>query len=577
MSEETVSERGASSAAGLSESAALTIPAFWREAVDAHADRVMIRMDGKSLTYRDVDRRSAALARGLLAEGAAKASRIGLLMPNGPEWIIAWLAVNRIGALAVCLSTFFPAPELRYAIRHADIQILLTADRYLRHDYAARLEEAFPALLDSAGSSPLALAEAPFLRSVWFTGEAEHGWSRGSFARLEALGAASAAFDADFLAAVEEVVSPADLAVLIYTSGSTAHPKGVLHSQGVMVRKTRFLARDKGIIPFAAELGDKTVVTSPLFWVGGFLTLTGAIAKGMTMVFIDDHSPRALLELIRREKADQLMGSAALLATLRDSSWHQPGDLDRLRAQNSNQFSFFNRDPTVTSDRFAASLGMTETFGPHSGDITGSLLPPHAAGSVGPALDGMEYKIVDPETGELAPLGQAGELCVRGGWLMQGMYKKEREEVFDADGFYHTGDQCVLRPDGYLFFVSRLSGMIKTSGANVSPEEVEQAVLAFGDVAETAVMGVPDRKAGELVVAAVVRRLDSTLDERTLQARLREQVSSFKVPKRVFFFAFEDLPRTPSNKIRKPALAEMIVGLMAKEDQAAAGGPAAGA
>jgi acyl-coenzyme A synthetase/AMP-(fatty) acid ligase len=545
--------------------AAETVPSEWRAIVDAHGERVMLRVNGQSLTYAEIDRRSAALARGLLAEGAGKGSRIGILMPNGADWVVAWLAANRIGAIAVCLSTLFSARELLYGIAHADISILLSANAYLRHDYEARLEDAIPALADRDGAAPLVLTEAPFLRQVWFTGASDRPWARGSLAQLEAKGLQPGPFDADLLEAIEAGVAPADLAMLMYTSGSTAFPKGVVHIQATLLRKARFMmVGGRGIIPFDIRPDDRLIVPSPFFWVGGFLSLTGAMLSGARVICVDDHSPEALLAAVRDEQATHLSASEAKLSAVQDSASYRPGDFDRLRPQNTSQLGFFTPDPADRA-RLPISLGMTETMGPHSGDLTGDLLPPEAAGSICKALPGMTYKIVDPETGHVLPNGQAGELCVRGVFLMDGMYKKERSQVFDADGFYHTGDSCILRDDGYLFFVSRISGMIKTSGANVSPEEVEVAITAFGDVAEAAVMGLPNGKLEETVVAAVVLRAGADLDEAALKARLRDQISSFKVPRRIFFFTFDDLPRTPSNKIRKPPLAEMIAKMMVEE------------
>jgi acyl-CoA synthetase (AMP-forming)/AMP-acid ligase II len=540
-----------------------TVPALWHGIADAYAGRIALRHNGVSLTYAELDRRSAALARGLLTEGAGKGSRIGLLAPNGADWVVAWLAASRIGAVCVTLSTLFTGPELAYGIGFADLQFLICADRYLRHDYAQRLEETFPGLTARDGRRPLALAAAPFLRGIWFTAETDRAWARGTLRDLEARGLESRDFDAAFLQAVEAQVAPSDPTMMIYTSGSTANPKGIVHKQATIVRKTLFLGRDKGIIPFDITRDDRLIVPAPFFWVGGFLSLTGVLLHGACLICVDDHSPGALLETIRSEAATHVGGAPAKLLAIQDSPSFRPGDFDRLRPLTSPQLAFFERDPALRK-RFPDSLGMTETFGPHSGDITGAYLPEHAAGSVCKVLEGMEYKIVDPETGAALPPGEAGELCVRGVFLMDGMYKRERAQIFDADGFYHTGDKCLLREDGYLFFVSRISGMIKTSGANVSPEEVEAAMVASGEIAEAAVVAIPDGKAGEIVVAAAVPRAESAVTEQTLQAWLRTQVSSFKVPKRIFFFAYEELPRTPSNKIRKPPLAQMLAGRLAE-------------
>ena len=168
-----------------------TLPRLWREMVAAYGNLDVIRKDGRGYRFREVDERSAALARGLLAQGAGKGERIGVLMPNNVEWVIAWIAINRIGAVAVTLSTFFSARELAYGVRHADVSILLCAANYLRHDYAARLEEGFPELAGADGTQPLALSEAPFLRSVWFSEGGGRGWSRGAVTDLEAAGRTS--------------------------------------------------------------------------------------------------------------------------------------------------------------------------------------------------------------------------------------------------------------------------------------------------------------------------------------------------------------------------------------------------
>ena len=149
-----------------------------------HGDRELVRKDGVSLTYREVEARSAALARGLLAQGAGKGTRIGLLMPNGPDWIVSWLAIARIGAIAVTLSTFFAARELAYGLAHADVAILLTAPAYLKHDYLGRLEEAFPDLADREAAEPLILESAPYLRGIWVAGATAPAWARGTLAAM---------------------------------------------------------------------------------------------------------------------------------------------------------------------------------------------------------------------------------------------------------------------------------------------------------------------------------------------------------------------------------------------------------
>jgi acyl-CoA synthetase (AMP-forming)/AMP-acid ligase II len=543
---------------GQSITADLSMPVWWRKLAAEHGASELIRKDGRGFTYQEIDERSAALARGLLADGAGKGSRIGLLLPNGPEWVIAWLATQRIGAIAVTLSTFFATRELAYATRHADVSILLSARTFLKHDYCERLVEAFPALAVHEGVCDLTMPDCPFLRSIWIDDAHAPSWSRGRFIDLEARGVASMAYSTELLSQIEGEVSPADLGMLIYTSGSTSQPKGVVHSQATVVSKVSFLMSSNYLIPVQTVAGDRLLVNSPFFWVGGFLCLIGAMMVGATVLCEDDHSPKALLDAIRREKATHLSGSEAVIRSVMACDDYREGDLDGLKPVAVTQRTFFNRDPAVGRAQLSDSLGMTETLGPHSGEPSGALLPPKSWSSWGRALDGMELKIVDVDTGEGVAPGEAGELYVRGPWLMDGFYKRLRGEVFDADGFYATGDKCVLDEDGYLFFKGRLGGMIKTSGANVSPEEVEDAIRLQPDIVDVAVFPVADPQRDQMVVAVVAVRPGSALNEDGLKAHLRGELSGFKIPKRILFLDFDDFPRTPSNKIRKPALAAMV-------------------
>lgn len=540
------------------------VPKFWRDCCDRYGDAPLIMKDGVRYSYSDIEVRSAACARGLLKRGATKGSKIGLLAGNGPEWLIAWLAVNRIGGLAVLVSTFGSPGELAHAISYADIQILVAANSYLRHDYVARLEEALAGLAHADGKMPLVLAAAPYLRSVWIIGQDAPRWAAGSFEELEAIGRNCDTYTPDFLQAVEDKVSPSDAAIMIYTSGTTAFPKAVVHSQATVVRRTLSTGR-QGMSWYSVDPGARIILPAPFFWISGLLTLCGSLMRGSCVILLDDHSPRALFEAVRDYDAEYVSGTAAVLTpALAAGGVDGPEVMSRLRPMGSHQFAFFSRASNGPVARVPLPLGMTETFGPYSGG--NEELPSDLKASVGRRLDGWDWKIVDPNTGETLPFNQPGELCVRGIFLMDGMYRQERCDVFDRDGYYHTGDGCTLREDGYLVYGNRLSGMIKTSGANVSPEEVEMVIRSMPDVVDVGVVGVPDPKLEQMVVAGVVRVPGSALDETEVRTRTLAQLSSFKAPKRVFFFEYGDMPRTPSHKIRAPELARMIAERMAAEE-----------
>jgi acyl-CoA synthetase (AMP-forming)/AMP-acid ligase II len=217
-------------------------------------------------------------------------------------------------------------------------------------------------------------------------------------------------------------------------------------------------------------------------------------------------------------------------------------------------------DPELRSN----ALGMTETCGPHAIDRMDIDLPEHLRGSYGRALDGVEHRIVDPDSGTILPAGSDGEVCIRGYNVMQGLYKVEREDCFDADGFYHSGDSGHLNEEGFLFFKARLGDLIKTAGANVAPREVEIAIDEQPEVQCSYVVGLPHPDRGQDVVAAVVLNAGQTLDAATLRRRLKQELSSYKVPGKMVFCAKDDIPFTDSGKVDKRRLIAYLSGIEAR-------------
>ena len=492
----------------------------------------------------------------MLAAGVGKGTRIGLLMGNSPDWIVAWFAALRVGALVTGVSTFLKPPELAWVLKFADIDTLLMQDSHLRHDYVDNMERAFPAL-GSARGGRLRLADVPYLRSVWVWGERAPDWARGGPQELRALGRDAPGLSAEFLAGVEAEVTPADLAVVIYTSGSTARPKAVVHSHGTVVRHAYTLF-DYG--PCAP--GTRILVLTPFFWIGGMLTtLLNTMIGGAELICPERPDPGFVLKTLRRELPDQITGWAGQLSAIKEHPDFQPEDFLRLKASHNTQRRAGIVGPAADSPLplVPNSLGMSESFGPHSGELDGPMLAADRANSFGRAINGIERKIVEPRGSAELPPGEIGELLVRGYSVMQGYYKRERDECFEPDGFFRTGDLCAITGDGHLFFHGRGGEMIKTSGANVSPREVELALMAFPEVAEAVVLGTPDRRAEQIVVAVVVPQPDEHLDPQRLRELLDAELSTYKIPNLfITDLQGEDLPRTDSGKVQKHELLEMI-------------------
>ena len=528
-----------------------TAPALLRDLADVYGDLIQIADTEGELSFTQVERRSANLARGLLASGVGKGEKVGILMGNGCDWVVAWFAVTRIGAVAVLLSTFAKPRELGYMLRHADVCALLAWGRYLKADLVDRLEAALPGLAGQRDPARLRLAVAPFLRRVWVSRTAARpSWSAGDHIVLVA--APGAEFDAQMLACVEAEVTAADPALIIFTSGATSDPKAVLHSQGSVFRHAHAMAEYMTYRP-----GDRCLTTQPLFWVGGLCTsLLAANIHGAALLCPATPSPSDMLQALRGKRATHIALWPAQLEALREVDGFRPEDFAMLRHNSAQQLGLFGLAPAALTPN---ALGMSETFGPHSMEFPQDALPENRAGSYGRVVAGMERKIIDPESGAELPAGQEGELCVRGYAMMLGFYKRERADTFESDGFLRTGDCGWLSEDGHLFFTGRRTEMIKTAGANVAPSEVEALLRAVHDVMDVAVVGVPDPRAGEIVVAAIVLKADGRLDEPALRAHLRGLLSDYKVPKRIVSLEPDEVPRTESHKIRKPALVQLLM------------------
>jgi len=529
----------------------LTLPRLWRRQVQAHADRILFVCDESRLSYAEADVRSRRLARGLLAAGASKGSHIALLYPSGPDFVVAMLAAARIGAVVLPLSTLSTADELRWLLAHCDAEYLFAATEFRSRRYDELLCAAIPEL-DFSRPPLVRSLTAPWLKRVWFSGvrvgDRHEAWS------VEALEEMATSIDDDFLDAIEARVSPADRFVIIHTSGSTANPKGVIHTHGALIRHIDNGNRIRQYTP-----DDVLFSTAPLFWVAGFaFAFLGTIVGGLKLLCSNAVAPGDVLDFLERERPTITNGYASTIAKLvadpsfakRDLSSIRRGTLYPILAPDVRP-----RDPELRHNIY----GMTEAGGALTMSADESDLPERMRGSCGKFLPGFEAKIVDPETLRERARGHVGELWVRGPFLMEGYYGKARSQVFEPDGWWRTGDLGVIDAEGYFYVKGRLGELIKTSGANVSPREVEAALRDLIGSMECFVVGVPDAQRGQAVVAIIVADDDREFDEAALKQRLAARLSRYKVPRRILRIARSDLPFQSSGKLdtrRLSALAQ---------------------
>jgi acyl-CoA synthetase (AMP-forming)/AMP-acid ligase II len=479
-----------------------------------------------------------------------KGAHVALLFPNGADFLISVLAATRIGAVALPYSTLSSADELRWLLVNSDTNYLLAATGYRNHRYGELLQKALPDL-DLAKPPPLRSADAPWLKRIWFRGPLPGAWDAGW--SLESQEASAEAVDESYLDAVEARVAPSDRAVIIHTSGSTGTPKGVMHCHGVLIRhrSNQNLTRGYGV-------QDALFSPAPWFWVTGFSnSLLGTLIAGAKLVCSNSAVASEVLDVIERERATQTNGYPPTAARLAADPSFAARDLSSIR--RGNLYSIMPaelrpRDPGLRHEPY----GMTEGGSAITGSGDESDQPEHRRGSNGRFLPGFETRIVDPETGCELPTGQAGELWIRGPFMMDGYYGKPRSQAFDADGWYRTGDIGLIDDEGFFFLKGRLNNMIKTSLANVSPREVEQVMAGLTAGAPCLVLGVPDPERGEAVAAVVVADPDHEVDEPALQRELADKLSSFKVPRRILRFSQGELPTLSSGKLDMRKLTEMV-------------------
>jgi acyl-CoA synthetase (AMP-forming)/AMP-acid ligase II len=499
--------------------------------------------DGDRISYAGAERRSAQLARGLIALGAGKGTHVGLRYPNGADFVVGMLAAARIGAVVVPFSTFATASELRSQLVDSDTSIMLSATTYRAHDYMHHMRQALGTESETFNSqTTLFNVSAPALRHVVFHTD-----------ELVRLGDTVAG---SLLAATETDVDPSDVAAIVYTSGSTGAPKGAVHTHASLIGHQRNLNEIRGL---TAE--DKLFSNSPFFWIGGFaFGLLATLIAGATLVCSNALDAGVTLDLIDAEQPTMTNGFAAGIAHL---PRHPSFAGRRLTARRGNLYPIMAPAARPADIGLRHNmLGMTEAGSVVliSGDESDQ--PEHRRGSYGRPAQGFDTMVVDSQTGAAVAVGEVGELCIRGPYVMQGYYGRTREECFDADGWFHTGDLVRTDQDGFCYFLSRAGSMIKTAGANVTPAEVERALLnALADIDREAtvhVLGLPDAIRGQVVAAVIAMEDVSRVDEAALRHAVKAELSAYKVPRVFVTCRRADLPLLSSGKVDMAGLAKLF-------------------
>jgi fatty-acyl-CoA synthase len=355
--------------------------------------------------------------------------------------------------------------------------------------------------------------------------------------------------------ALDVPVQPDDDALVIFSSGTTSDPKGMLHCHRAVTLQFWVQAR-----LFGRDERTRMWTALPMFWTAGLNSAMGAtLAAGGCWVVQETFEPGAALALLERERVTEPYSLPHQTAALAEHPDWGTTDLSSLRCVYGK--GAFARHPTVSGDPtwlMPVGYGLSETcafFASHASDAERE----DTKRSMGPLLPGNELRVVDPESGAALGVGQLGELAIKGPTLMRGYLGTDPRECFDADGFFRTGDLGCVDADGFLHFEGRRTEMIKTGGANVSPAELEVQLRACAPVKLSRIVGVPDDRLDQLVVACIVLKEGSVATEDDIRSFLRERVAAYKVPKRVLFFDDGEIPMTGSDtKVRDTELVALV-------------------
>lgn len=500
----------------------LTVDALVRAHAALHRGKPAVIDPINRLSYAELDSTSRELAAVFVQAGIGKGTRAGLIMPNGVDWVRIAIALTRIGAVLVPLSTLLTPPELRAQLRVAAVQFLISVEEFRGRRY-----------LDDLRADSSLTADLPALQHVWSTQSLASAAAGDGPARI--------------VEALSATVTPADPMLIMFTSGSSGPPKGVLHSHGSALGAVR-----SGLAARCIDADTRLYLPMPFFWVGGFGGgVLSALLAGATLVTEELPKPETTLQLLESERVTLFRGwpdQAAALARHAGTaglSALRPGSLEALLPPE------LRPEPGARANLF----GMTEAFGPYCGYAADTDLPRSAWGSCGKPFAGMNVRIVDTDTGVPVPAGTVGMIQLRGPHTLRGICRRTREDVFTVDGFYPTGDLGRLDHDGFLFYHGRSDDMFKVSGATVYPSEVETALRGIAGVQAAVVTNVPDGDRSR--VGAVVAGDGLTIDD--LRDRCRDLLSSFKVPTVWLIVAGPDaIPHGPTGKVDKRRVRDML-------------------
>ena len=519
---------------------------------------------GIRYSYKQFNDNCRKIAKGLLRLGIKKGDNIAIWAYNVPEWLLLQFASAKIGAILVTVNTSYKSAELEYILEQSDATSLFMVGSFKHSSYVETITGVVPGL---AASEPgkLDSPKLPFLKNIVFIG----GETPAGMFNFDSLIGMGASVPDSELDAVEATLNCHETINMQYTSGTTGFPKGVMLTHYNIVNNGFNIGE---CMKFTEK--DRLCIPVPFFHCFGcVLAVLACVTHGSTMVPVEIFDPLKVLQTVETEKCTALHGVPTMFIAELEHPDFPKFDLSSLRsgimAGSPCPTEVMKKVITqMHASEITIAYGQTESSPVITQTRTDDPIELRVA-TVGRALPDVEVKIVDIESGEALPPGKQGELCTRGYHVMKGYYKmpEETARAIDSDNWLHTGDLAIMDENGYCKITGRIKQMIIRGGENIYPREIEEFLYTHPKVSDIQVYGVPDKKYGEQVMAAIILKKGMKMTEEDVRDFCRNKIANYKIPKYVAFV--DGYPMTASGKIQKFKMREMAIKELKLEDMGA--------
>jgi len=559
-----------------------TTAGHFDRAVEKYGERVFLYTPEQAYTYAWFHQRVELFARGLLALGIRPREHVAIIIGNYPEFIVAKLALAKIGAVAVALNTMLLERELFFQLEDSDAVAVIFNDRLGRQDFVQIMLGICPEAAEKPKDRSPCYPRLPKLRHLVCFSPAGKKYDYPGMIDFRAVYELGKEIPLDQLKKVQaDNAYPDDVYDIMYTSGTTSLPKGSLLSHDMMLRNIFSYCVHRAI-----ENGRRTYSPLPFYHIfaWGYLIVAMTFVGG-ALITHPQFTPTEALELIQRFRANEITCVPSILLAILNHPDLQKYDFSSLRsvfcAATPAPLPLWKKAvEELKLTEIGTGYGLTEACGAISlsyPDESVEMVATRVGRQIVPNVSGLpefggrnlQCKVVHPETGEELPPGKEGELLCRGNVVSRGYYKRPQinAELIDKDGWLRTGDLLIIHPDGYFQFTGRSKEIYKTSGENVIPREIEDIISTHPKVNQVYVVGVPHEIMGEVGVAFIELKAGESATRREMISFCKDKLAKFKIPRYVFFVSGQELPFTATGKIQKFKLVEYAQKLLAEKIQ----------